>query len=165
MTRRDFIEDVTCWYELEDFCAQADIREVLEDVYDDEAFDSMVTEDIIDYLQNWGGWRDLDNIVNDLPGGWDRYIHYGDSLTDWQGSDDGDERFEEYKGYVIERADDDELWDEDEEDETNPTMSAGQEDDLPLFEEEDFSIYELIEGEKDLKSISQEPIEDVALMF
>ena len=50
MTRNEFIDNITEWYELKDFCSDFDC-DVCEDIYDDEAFissapDCVATVDI-----------------------------------------------------------------------------------------------------------------------
>ena len=57
MTRNEFIDNITEWYELKDFCNDFDC-DVCEDIYDDDDYDDSVEEDIRDAIADYG-WRDL----------------------------------------------------------------------------------------------------------
>lgn len=151
MTRSEFIEDVGSWCELEDFCGNYDMMDMLGDVYGSDDYVSYVDEDVITYLQNYGSFEDL--YLSDMPGSqsWDRFIHYGDGLDEWSGSDDGDRNFQDYKNRVLEEADDrGDIWeDEDDEFPPEPRQRNVQEprapqNDVQMFEIEDFSYEELI---------------------
>ena len=53
MTRNEFIDNITEWYELKDFCSDFDC-DVCEDIYDDDDYDDSVEEDIRDAIADYG---------------------------------------------------------------------------------------------------------------
>ena len=121
MTRNEFIDNITEWYELKDFCSDFDC-DVCEDIYDDDDYDDIVEEDIRDAIADYG-WRDIRDFLGNLPSGY--YYYRRNSAFDYDGLDDDD--FEDYKEDVLEWGDDYGAWDEEE-----------------TIEEEDFSIDDLI---------------------
>ena len=75
MTRSEFLDNITEWYELKDFCNDFDC-DVCEDIYDDDDYDDCVEEDIRDAIADYG-WRDIRDFLGNLPGGYD----YGEAVT------------------------------------------------------------------------------------
>ncbi len=138
MTRNEFLEDVTSFGDLKDFCYNEDCN-LLEDVYDEEGRDDYINECLMDWARD-DTWQELYDRLNGIPTGynWYRYDEYGD----WCGLDDED--FEEYKNDVLEWADDNGVWDDDEEDTDEDYFEGEPEDDDPAPEEEDFSVGDLI---------------------
>lgn len=67
MTRNEFIDNITEWYELKDFCSDFDC-DVCEDIYDDDDYDDSVEEDIRDAIADYG-WRDIRDFLGNLPAG------------------------------------------------------------------------------------------------
>lgn len=65
MTRNEFIDNITEWCELKDFCNDFDC-DICEDIYDDDDYDDSVEEDIRDAIADYG-WRD----IRDFLGAWD----------------------------------------------------------------------------------------------
>lgn len=122
MTRSEFLDNITEWYELKDFCNDFDC-DVCEDIYDDDDYDDCVEEDIRDAIANYG-WRDIRDFLGNLPGGYDYYRR--NSTLDYDGL--GDDDFEDYKEDVLEWGDDCGVWEDEEE----------------SVEEEDFSVGDLI---------------------
>lgn len=137
MTRQEFIEDVTTWSELIDFCYNEGI-DYCDDVYSEESYNERIDERVRDYI-NDDGWRSVLGWLEDLPLNYDYYIE--DDYGEWRGADDDD--FDSYKDDVLEYMDDNDEWDEDEdEEEEAPYEYHDPEDDIPV-EEEDISVAEL----------------------
>lgn len=139
MTRNEFLEDVTTFSDLKDFCYNENCS-ILEDVYDEEGRDDYINECLMDWARE-DSWQDLYGRLDNIPTGYDWYRY--DDYGDWCGLDDGD--FEEYKGDVLEWADDNGVWDDDEEEDVEEDCFEDEpEDDEPAPEEEDFSVGDLI---------------------
>jgi hypothetical protein len=146
MTRNEFIDNITEWYELKDFCSDFDC-DVCEDIYDDDDYDDSVEEDIRDAIADYG-WRDIRDFLGNLPSGY--YYYRRNSAFDYDGLDDDD--FEDYKEDVLEWGDDYGAWDDEEEedeeyaDADDDFLDSLEEepDEDETIEEEDFSIDDLI---------------------
>ena len=140
MTRNEFLENVTSFYDLKDFCNDEDCN-LLEDVYDEEGRDDFINDCLMDWARD-DSWQDLYNRLDNIPTGYDWYRY--DDYGDWCSLDDED--FEEYKNDVLEWADNNGVWDDDEEDtdEDGDNFEDEPEDDEPAPEKEDFSVGELI---------------------
>lgn len=140
MTRNEFLENVTSFYDLKDFCNDEDCN-LLEDVYDEEGRDDFINDCLMDWARD-DSWQDLYNRLDSIPTGYDWYRY--DDYGDWCSLDDED--FEEYKNDVLEWADNNGVWDDDEEDtdEDGDYFEDEPEDDEPAPEKEDFSVGELI---------------------
>lgn len=140
MTRNEFLENVTSFYDLKDFCSDEDCN-LLEDVYDEEGRDDFINDCLMDWARD-DSWQDLYNRLDSIPTGYDWYRY--DDYGDWCSLDDED--FEEYKNDVLEWADNNGVWDDDEEDtdENGDYFEDKPEDDEPAPEKEDFSVGELI---------------------
>lgn len=165
MTRQDFIENVTEWWELLDVCRDEDC-DICEDIYSDEDKDNRINDDL-PYLAREYNWWTLRDILDDIPSG-DGY--YCEDTTDWRELDDED--FENYKADVLHWMDDGGYW-EDEEDEeeyeeyeveenppVNDTTPTDPDDFVPI-EDEDISVTELLSAcSKGLKSIKNTDSED-----
>lgn len=67
MTRNEFIDNITEWCELKDFCNDFDC-DICEDIYDDDDYDDSVEEDIRDAIADYG-WRDIRDFLGNLPAG------------------------------------------------------------------------------------------------
>lgn len=111
MTRQQFIDDVTCFYDLKEFCDENGF-DICEDIYDSDDIDGLIEDDIRETLRN-DGWRELRDAMS--------YLNFGD--YDWYRRDGGfdyipldDDDFEDYKGRALDMGDGDEVWDEEEED-------------------------------------------------
>lgn len=141
MTRSEFLDNITEWYELKDFCNDFDC-DVCEDIYDDDDYDDCVEEDIRDAIADYG-WRDIRDFLGNLPGGYDYYRR--NSTLDYDGL--GDDDFEDYKEDVLEWGDDCGVWEDEEEYAEDDDFLGSQEeepDEEESVEEEDFSVGDLI---------------------
>ncbi len=148
MTRQEFIENVNDWYDLKDFCSDNDC-DILDDIYDEDGMDSEIEYYIGEYRNDYS-WRELRDILYDIPVGYEFYRENG--AFDWVGLDDSD--FRDYKDNVLEWMDDGGYWGEGDEDDyfddepalvNDDLFSPGEEDDEDeLIVEEDFSVGDLI---------------------
>lgn len=110
MTRREFIEEVTCWYDLKTFCDEEQI-DFCDNVYSDDEKDDYIDERL-DEIITGSTWQDVLGVLSDIPTGYDYYII--EDVYDIRGIYN-DEDFERRKQEVLEYYDDHEYWDEEEE--------------------------------------------------
>lgn len=136
MTRQEFIDDVTSWSELIDFCYDQDC-DICEDIYSEEAKDDHFNNDLVEMARNANDWEELLETLNDIPTGYDYYIC--NEYDEFRGADEDD--FDSYKDDVLEWMDDGEYWDEYDEEE-EPEEYIDPEDEVPV-EKEDVSFAEL----------------------
>lgn len=108
MTRQQFLDEVTTWYDLIDWCSDHRCS-YCEDIYSDEARDEYIDEDLVDMARN-NNWYELKDILNGLETGYDYWRR--DEFGDWHGVDD---EFDEYFNDVLEWADENGEFDEEEE--------------------------------------------------
>lgn len=142
MTRNEFIDNITEWYELKDFCNDFDC-DVCEDIYSDDDYDNSIEEDIRDAIADYN-WRDIRDFLGNLPSGY--YYYRRNNTLDYDGLDDDD--FEGYKEDVLEWGDDYDVWEDEEEEEyaedDSFIDSLEEPDEEESVEEEDFSVGDLI---------------------
>ena len=136
MTRQEFINNVTSWSELIDFCANQDC-DICEDIYSEEAKDDHYNDNLVEMARNSSDWEELLETLNDIPYGYDYYI-----WSDYDGfSEASDDDFDLYKDDVLEWMDNGEYWDKYNEEE-EPREHIDPEDKLPV-DKEDISFAEL----------------------
>lgn len=116
MTRNEFLNDVTTWQELVDFCSDVDCDILCDFVFDDE-YNDAIEEDLSNALRDDYSWRSIRDMLYDLPEDYNQYMH--DDILEFRGLDDDD--FDDYKEDVLDWCDDRDVWD-DEEDEESPAM-------------------------------------------
>ena len=143
MTRNEFLENVTTWYELLEFCSDNGCR-ICDHIISDDDRDNEIDNDIEDAIRN-DRWYDIKGYLEEIPTGYSYYCR--NSTFDYDGMDDGD--FDEYKNDVLDWADQDgDVWDEDPEESGDYDVFAEQpnndEDVEPAPEEEDFTVGDLI---------------------
>ena len=126
MTRNDFLNDVTEWWELLDFCSDEGCN-ICEDIIDS---DQLVEEDIRDTNYSW---RDIRDSLSEIPTGYGYYRMNGS--FDYDGMDEND--FDSYKEDVLEWGDNNGVWEDEPDDEDDFDTDT-------MFNEEDFSIGELM---------------------
>ena len=116
MTRQEFIDDVTTWSELLDFCGEEDL-DYCEDIISSETRDNRIDEYVSDHIHEYG-WGDIMSYLEsrDEEGSYDYYIEYDYDL-EFTGVFDGDREFVSRKADVISYMDDECLWDADEDEE------------------------------------------------
>lgn len=144
MTRSFFLDNITEWCELIEFCNDEGL-DTLSDVVDDDDMDRQVSSDAYEYLRNDNSndWRWLRDKLEEVTTGYGYYRV--DGTFDYTGLSDAD--FNDYKRDVLDIMDEGGYWDE--EDEENDTSSDdGEEEptvtDEPPVPEEEFSVSDLI---------------------
>lgn len=163
MTRVEFFENVTSWWELKDFCSDEQC-DICDDIYDEEGRDDYINDCLMNWARN-DSWTELLSRLEDIPTGYDYYRY--DDYGDWVGLDDGD--FDEIRDEVAEWMDDNGYWDNDEEeanddeeevfDDEEDAPSTDPEDAEPI-DDEDCSLGELFEGSvARIQAISEEELE------
>ena len=114
MTREEFVNDITTFDELYDFCYERDI-EFLFDDYKNEA-DDEVSDWIEDCISDMdGGWLDLRDTLNKLYDGYEGvgWYYVGDGELEWCDEDD----FEDLKRDVLTHCDENDIFNGDDDDE------------------------------------------------
>lgn len=149
MTRQDFIDGVTEWYELLDFCYNEDC-DICEDIVSNDTMCEEIDEELAEVVRE-RSWRDVRNLLNDIDTDYDYYRREG-CLSYSPVDDDSD--FEDYKNDVIEWMDNGGYWEDEEDDEAydeaepfdDDDFAPGEEDEEsePPAEDEDFSVGELM---------------------
>lgn len=127
MTRQEFIDDVTTWYELLEFCYDEDCN-ICEDIVDSDMYDEYIDDELYDKIRNSGDkWWEIKDWLNGIPTGYDYYDRYNEC-----GVDEYD--FDHYKDDVLDWGDSNEVWDEDEEEEEDFEEDFDEEEDEELEE-------------------------------
>ena len=121
MTRNEFFEDVTRFYELRDFCNDNEIYEC-DDYFDGDDLDDEVQSDINN--DDFRSWTDLRDGLDSIETGYDFYKREG-SLY-YEGCTDED--FDEIKSRVADIMDERGAWDPDEDDEDYEDDENGVDD-------------------------------------
>lgn len=162
MTRREFIENVTTWGELVEFCYDEGLEECIEDIWSEDSYDECINEFLRDYVRSHS-WVDVLDYLNDLPSGYD-YYQRGDYDETWTGLNYYDCCDEWYKNNVMERMNNDDAWDEEEEEEEEAEESAIIDNEDPFdnipVEQEDILVDDLFAACSDaVLQIKQREIE------
>ena len=116
MRRQEFIDSITTWSELMDFCYEEQC-DCCDGIYSEDSRNSIIDEELVEMAREARDWRELLRQLDDIPIGSEYYLScYGE----WVDLCDGDSYFDEYKEDVLSWADDHEVWDEEEEEEFEP---------------------------------------------
>ena len=106
MTRDNFLNNVTHWPELLEFCSDTGC-ETCENIVDSDQLDEYIEADLRstdDY-----SWRDIRDLLSGIPTGYEYYdIQYGCFQCDGMGEDD----FNRYKSDVLDWCDAEDIWDD-----------------------------------------------------
>lgn len=114
MTRNEFLNGITEWYELLEFCNDNGCS-ICDDIISDDDRDDEIDNDIEDAIRN-DRWYDIKGYLEEIPTGYSYYRR--NSMFDYDGMDDSD--FDEYKDDVLGWADrEGDIWDEDPEEMEN----------------------------------------------
>ena len=155
MTRQEFINNITTWWQLISFCSDYDLC-ACDSVYDDDELDEYINEWLDEHSQDYG-WRDLRDLLYDIPTGYEYYAidsEYG--ISEIEGL--GNYEFSDYKDSALEEMDDGGWWDEDE-DEEEPLVYSPPVDTTPVAEEP-ISFDELVSASQaQISVISDRPKE------
>lgn len=136
MTREYFIREIQTWSDLLDFCYDNDCT-YCEDIYSEDSRDEYINENTLIDMAGELTWREMLDWLNDIPTGYDYYRY---DYNVWYAVDDED--FNIYKDDVLSWADNNQIWDdEDEYDEdeyedieNNEKDSATPDEPMPLCE-------------------------------
>ena len=130
MTKREFEEDITTWYELIDLCNYENCY-ICEDVYDGYCVSEAINEGLVDRARNLD-WEELRDELNNYPSiSCDEY-YLPDDNYGWREADCDD--FDDYKSDVFVWMDEHNRWDDEEDDE------EGNDDDDDDEEIEEYSV-------------------------
>lgn len=106
MTRQQFIDNITEWWELREFCNDENLDD-FDDIYSvDEMHDY-----IVDWVRDYDNWHDMYNYLDQQPWG-DDGCYYRKDWDDFTELDDDD--FYELKDQVLATMDEYGEWDIDE---------------------------------------------------
>lgn len=154
MTRAEFFENVTSWWDLKDFCSDEQC-DICDDIYDEGSRDDYINECLIDWARN-DSWTELLSRLEDIPTGYDYYRY--DDYGEWEGLVDGD--FDEIRDEVAEWMDDNGYWDDDEEEaDDEDEEPIDDEEEEPPVEDEDCSLGELFAASATrVQSIAEEEL-------
>ena len=154
MTRAEFYENVTTWWDLKDFCFDENCG-ICNDIYDEEGRDDYINECLMGWARN-DSWTELLSRLEDIPTGYDYYRY--DDYGDWVGLDDGD--FNEIRDEVAEWMDNNGYWDDDEEEaDDEDEKPLDDEEEEPPVEDEDCSLGELFAASATrVQSIAEEEL-------
>lgn len=156
MTRSEFMETVTTWQELIDFCCDNGLS-ICDNIYSDGSRDDYINECIMDWARE-DTWQELRDALSNLDEGYDYWIQ--DDYGDWIGTDDGDNHFEDYFNETVEYMDRNEEWDpEEDEDEPDLQDEPDQEEQEPEVTDEDFCTAELFAASQScIRTISEQEL-------
>lgn len=121
MRRQDFIDDITTWSELIEFCNDEDC-DICGDIYSEYEKDEYIDGYLVDLARN-NTWQELYDFLESIPTG-DGY-YYRDDYGDWHEVDDY--IFDERKDRVLEWMDDGDWWDEEDEEECEEPINVIEE--------------------------------------
>ena len=134
MYRQEFIDNVTTWSELLDFCYDEDCN-ICDDIYPAEERDDYIDNYQITDWVRCNCWREVLDILKDIPDGCDYYQRCD---GDWYDVDEY--LFDEKKQDVLAWMDEGDWW----EDDTHEDEADEDEDDLRPIETEDISLMDLL---------------------
>lgn len=154
MTRAEFYENVTTWWDLKNFCSDEQC-DICDDIYDEEGRDDYINDCLMDWARN-DSWTELLSRLEDIPTGYDYYRY--DDYGEWEGLVDGD--FDEIRDEVAEWMDDNGYWDDDEEEaDDEDEEPIDDEEEEPPVEDEDCSLGELFAASATrVQSIAEEEL-------
>ena len=115
MRRQEFIDEVTTWRDLVEFCSNEGI-DFLDDVYDDEQKDEYVDEHLDDICSG-NTWQDVYSILGSIPEGYDYYLKDEDAWMEFRGLSEGEALFYRRKDEIVEYYDENGYWEDDDEEE------------------------------------------------
>lgn len=147
MTRQGFIDEITVWDELIDFCYNEEC-DICEDIISNGSMCEAIEEELVDAAREYS-WRELRDALNSIDTDYDYYRREG--VLSYYPVDDSD--FDDYKDDVLEWMDNGGYWDDEEDDEdyddpdwhyAEQSDSEGKEEEELPMEDEDFSINDLM---------------------
>lgn len=115
MRRQDFINNVTSWRELIEFCDENGLSSC-DDIYSDERKDNYINENLYDICRDSNDWQDVRYILRNIPEGYNYYILDEYDWMDFCGVPDSGDIFNERKDEVLAIGDDHGFWDDNNDD-------------------------------------------------
>ncbi len=137
MTRTEFIDNVTSWFDLLSFCNENPC-DICDSIMSNEEMDEYIDDNLVNEAES-NRWYELRDLLNDIPTGYDYYINHG--YFEFSEADDSD--FNSYKDDVLEWGDNNDIWDYDEDEDEEPPLIPNFEEEFTV-EEEPMSIYDLM---------------------
>lgn len=106
MTRREFIDDITTWVELIEFCRVHGMS-TCDDIIHHNVLQQNIAEDMVLYGDRYN-WTDIRAWLDDIDA--DAVYYRRESSFEYEALDDSD--FNDYKDYALEEADEICIWDD-----------------------------------------------------
>ena len=127
MTRAEFDEEVNDFADLKSFCWDNDC-DLLEDVYSDDEMNEYINEELVNFANEYGRWQELRDALGAINESYYWYRHDGD--LDFEPID---YEYEAYRSDVIRWAEENDVFDPEEEPEEEeavgePTEEAPEEE-------------------------------------
>ena len=147
MKRSYFVDNVTTWWELQDFCSD-ERCDICDEIIDSCGYDDYINEKLVDLAGDYS-WTELRDILNEYydNSGYEYYA-YSDYNGEYVGVDDLD--FERYKSEVLDWADESEVWEPEDDEEPESEYEAPEKvkpevdpEDLEPVPEEDCSFADM----------------------
>ena len=129
--RLDFINNVTDWRDIIEFCVNNDL-DFHTNIYNNDELNDYI-EDNLEELARDYYWTEVLNILQDIPQGLDFYIKEEDSFMEFSPARQSD--FDLIKNEILEYMDDVDGWDEDEQE-----SDASEESNQESENQEEFNI-------------------------
>lgn len=130
MTRQEFIDDVTTFDELHSFCIDIEYDLQEDGAYSEDEYDEYINEEAYEIARE-NDWRDLRGWLSELPDGYDFYVK--DAWEDWGGR--SYREIDDLKESVLEYADQNDLFDVEEEEPEEYIEEGAEEPEEDDFED------------------------------
>lgn len=143
MTRAEFVDSVTTWWELRDFCD--DIQcDIMDGFMDSDSRDEYIDESLVDMART-NTWREMLDALRDYDNesGYEYYV-YDEYYGSYRGV--SDDEFEDFKQRVLEYADQNDEWEPEEEEEEPEEETVFTEDNSVPVPEEDCTFDDMFGG-------------------
>ena len=135
MYRQEFIDGVTSWSELVDFCNDEGL-DYCDDIYSDGQKDNWINEHLDDICED-ATWQDVLCTLRSIPEGYDYYLKDEDYWMEFRGLSDDEDLFYSRKNEILAYADEHGLWEDDdiaEDDDFDEYESPFDDDETDEFE-------------------------------
>lgn len=152
--RLDFINNVTDWRDIIEFCVNNDL-DFHNNIYDDNALNDYIEENLEELAHNYY-WTEVLDVLQSIPQGLDFYIREEDSFMEFSPARQSD--FDFIKDEILEYMDDINGWDEDEQESDTSEESNHESENQEEFNiNTDISIDDfLISNVNDFQKIMQD---------
>lgn len=119
MTRREFIEDITTWRDLIEFCNDNDAYSYVDDIYTNEDMNSYIEREAEEFISE-NGWTIFRDCLNDISEGHEYYRRDGEMSFEYMDAND----LRDLKGEIL----DDGIVEFDEEDDEEGMEAVAEEE-------------------------------------